>query len=81
MPTMAYYLVALARRSGYQFAENGLIQAATGGKAVSLIGGAVKNEGTILAHAGQVNLVAGKAMTMDFDGDGLIQLAVAGGLR
>ena len=55
--------------------NQGLIQAATGG-AVSLIGGAVKNEGTILAHAGQVNLVAGKAMTMDFDGDGLIQFAV-----
>ncbi len=55
--------------------NQGLIQAATGG-AVSLIGGAVKNEGTILAHAGQVNLVAGKAMAMDFDGDGLIQFAV-----
>ncbi len=55
--------------------NQGLIQAATGG-AVSLIGGAVKNEGAILAHAGQVNLVAGRAMTMDFDGDGLIQFAV-----
>ena len=55
--------------------NQGLIQAATGG-AVSLIGGAVKNEGTILAHAGQVNLVAGRAMAMDFDGDGLIQFAV-----
>ena len=55
--------------------NKGLIQASTGGS-VSLIGGAVRNEGTIIATAGQVNLIAGKKVTMDFDGDGLIQFAV-----
>ena len=56
--------------------NQGVIQAATGGS-VSLIGGAVKNAGRILAHAGQVNLVAGKAMAMDFDGDGLMRFTVS----
>ncbi len=55
--------------------NQGLLQAATGG-AVTLIGGAVKNDGVILATAGQVNLLAGRQLTMDFDGDGLIQFAV-----
>lgn len=55
--------------------NQGLIQAATGGS-VNLIGGGVSNEGVILATAGQVNLVAGRKVTMDFDGDGLIQFAV-----
>ncbi|MEQ8426956.1 MAG: filamentous hemagglutinin N-terminal domain-containing protein [Gammaproteobacteria bacterium] len=60
---------------GGMVVNQGLISAATGGS-VTLIGGAVKNEGTILATAGQVNLVAGKKVTMDFDGDGLIQFTV-----
>ncbi len=60
---------------GGKVVNQGLIQAATGGS-VSLVGGAVKNEGTILATAGQVNLLAGKKVTMDFDGDGLIQFTV-----
>jgi filamentous hemagglutinin family protein len=60
---------------GGMVVNQGLIQAATGGS-VSLIGGAVKNEGTIIATAGQVNLVAGKKVTMDFDGDGLMQFTV-----
>lgn len=60
---------------GGMVVNQGLISAATGGS-VSLIGGGVKNEGTILATAGQVNLVAGKKVTMDFDGDGLIQFTV-----
>ena len=56
--------------------NQGVIQAATGGS-VSLIGGAVKNAGRILAHAGQVNLVAGRALAMDFDGDGLMRFTVS----
>ena len=56
--------------------NQGVIQAATGGS-VSLMGGAVRNEGRILAHAGQVNLVAGRAMAMDFDGDGLMRFTVS----
>ena len=55
--------------------NQGIIEAATGGS-VNLIGGAVRNEGVILATAGQVNLVAGRKVTMDFDGDGLIQFVV-----
>ena len=55
--------------------NKGLIQASTGGS-VTLIGGAVRNEGAIIATAGQVNLIAGKKVTMDFDGDGLIQFAI-----
>ena len=55
--------------------NQGILQAATGGS-INLVGGAVKNEGVILATAGQVNLVAGNQITMDFDGDGLIQFAV-----
>ncbi len=60
---------------GGMVVNQGLLSAATGGS-VTLIGGAVRNEGTILATAGQVNLVAGKKVTMDFDGDGLIQFTV-----
>ena len=56
--------------------NQGLLEAATGGS-VSLIGGAVKNEGVIFANAGQVNLVAGKAVTVDFEGDGLLQFTVS----
>ncbi|HAC33543.1 MAG TPA: hypothetical protein DCF45_03375, partial [Gammaproteobacteria bacterium] len=59
--------------------NRGLIQAASGGS-VSLIGGSVINEGTIIADLGQVNLGAGTAATLDFDGDGLIQFAVSGEL-
>ncbi len=55
--------------------NQGLIEAATGGS-VSLIGGAVQNQGLILATAGQVTLAAGREVTMDFDGDGLIQFTV-----
>ncbi len=60
---------------GGMVVNQGIINAATGGS-VNLIGGAVINEGTILATAGQVNLVAGKKVTMDFDGDGLMQFTV-----
>jgi filamentous hemagglutinin family protein len=55
--------------------NQGVLQAATGGS-ISLIGKAVKNEGVILASAGQVNMVAGQQITLDFDGDGLMQFAV-----
>lgn len=55
--------------------NQGLIEAATGGS-VTLIGGAVKNEGVIMAHSGQVSMIAGEKVTMDFDGDGLIQFVI-----
>ncbi|MEX2352602.1 MAG: filamentous hemagglutinin N-terminal domain-containing protein, partial [Gammaproteobacteria bacterium] len=55
--------------------NQGTLEAATGGS-INLIGNAVRNEGLILANAGQVNLVAGNKVTMDFDGDGLLRFAV-----
>lgn len=55
--------------------NQGLLQAATGGS-ITLLGKGVSNEGVILASAGQVNLVAGDQITIDFDGDGLMQFAV-----
>ncbi len=55
--------------------NRGLLQAATGGS-INLIGGAVSNEGMILAEAGQVNLGAGRRAAIDFDGDGLLRFSV-----
>ena len=55
--------------------NQGVLKAATGGS-INLIGKAVINEGVILATAGQVNMVAGKQVTIDLDGDGLMQFAV-----
>ena len=59
--------------------NQGVIKAATGGS-VNLVGKAVQNEGVILARAGQVNLVAGNKVAMDFDGDGLMRFAVDEGV-
>ncbi|HZF29683.1 MAG TPA: filamentous hemagglutinin N-terminal domain-containing protein, partial [Gammaproteobacteria bacterium] len=57
--------------------NRGLIKAATGGS-VTLLGGAVANEGMILADMGQVTLGAGAHAALDFDGDGLIYFAIDG---
>ena len=62
--------------TGGMVVNQGILQAATGGS-ITLVGKAVSNEGVILATAGQVNLVAGKQVIIDFDGDGLMQFAVA----
>ena len=70
-----YYFQAPAGQEGGTVVNQGVIEAATGGS-VTLLGGTVSNEGVILAHAGQVNLVAGNQVTVDFDGDGLMQFAV-----
>ncbi len=70
-----YKFTAPEGQEGGLVVNQGVIAAATGGS-VSLIGGAVKNEGVIMAYAGQVNLVAGNQVTMDFDGDGLMQFTV-----
>ncbi|HEX7046769.1 MAG TPA: filamentous hemagglutinin N-terminal domain-containing protein, partial [Gammaproteobacteria bacterium] len=59
--------------------NHGLLQAATGGS-VSLFGGGVLNTGVIVANYGTVNLAAGEQVTIDFDGDGLINFAVDGEL-
>ncbi|HHJ15163.1 MAG TPA: filamentous hemagglutinin N-terminal domain-containing protein, partial [Gammaproteobacteria bacterium] len=70
-----YDLAALAGKDGIVI-NRGLIKAATGGS-VTLVGGAVVNEGVIVADYGQVNLAAGRKATLDFDGDGLIRFEVS----
>ncbi|MBN2231971.1 MAG: filamentous hemagglutinin N-terminal domain-containing protein, partial [Deltaproteobacteria bacterium] len=46
-----------------------------GGYAI-LAGGSVVNDGLVAAEAGEVVLASGRAMSFDFDGDGLINFAV-----
>jgi len=48
----------------------------TGPGGVTFAGGAIKNAGTINAHLGTVNLVAGREVTLNIAGDGSIQAAV-----
>ena len=55
--------------------NQGTLHASQGGY-VALIGKSVKNEGVILAKLGTAALAAGDAVTMDFAGDGLINLHV-----
>ena len=55
--------------------NKGEIVVNNGGYAI-LAGGSVVNEGLVAAEAGEVVLAAGKAMSFDFDGDGLINFAV-----
>ncbi|MCB1749227.1 MAG: filamentous hemagglutinin N-terminal domain-containing protein, partial [Gammaproteobacteria bacterium] len=55
--------------------NQGSIEAATGGSVV-LTGRAVSNQGLIIAQRGQVTLAAGDQATVDFEGDGLLQIAV-----
>lgn len=43
---------------------------------VALLGGQVKNEGTIIANLGTVALAAGNRVTLDFDGDKLLSVQV-----
>ena len=66
---------APAGEDGGAIVNHGLLQAAAGGS-VSLMGGTVYNDGTIQATLGQVDMVAGHAVTIDFDGDGLMQFEV-----
>ena len=68
-------LVMDANGSTGVIVNQGLIQAATGGS-VALVAGQVENQGVILAEKGRVELASGSAVTIDFDGDGLLQLRV-----
>ena len=51
--------------------NQGIITVEEGGD-VSLIGGAVSNDGVIYAPLGSVNLISGRAVTLQLDGQGLI---------
>jgi filamentous hemagglutinin family protein len=59
--------------------NSGLIRAATGG-GVALLGGAVRNDGVIIADLGHVLMGAGRQALVDFDGDGLIRFHVDGAI-
>ncbi|HTU66917.1 MAG TPA: filamentous hemagglutinin N-terminal domain-containing protein [Steroidobacteraceae bacterium] len=52
--------------------NQGSLNAARGGS-VSLVGGAVANDGLIVADVGAVNLAAGRAATIDLYGGGLLR--------
>ena len=53
----------------------GSLQSAEGGY-VALLGKTVKNNGLIKAHLGTVAMAAGDAVTLDFSGDGLINVQI-----
>ncbi len=55
--------------------NQGSISAADGG-AVALLGGMVSNQGVIQARLGTVALAAGNQVTLDFAGDGLLNVQV-----
>lgn len=55
--------------------NQGTINTADGG-AVVLLGGTVSNQGVIVAKLGTVALAAGNAVTLDFAGDGLLNVQV-----
>ena len=55
--------------------NNGTLQAAEGGY-VAVLGKSVKNNGLIKAQLGTAALAAGDAVTLDFSGDGLINVQV-----
>jgi filamentous hemagglutinin family protein len=57
--------------------NQGSIMAADGG-AIALLGGHVSNQGLIVARQGNVALAAGNAVTLDFAGDGLLNIQVDG---
>ncbi|MFB4391379.1 MULTISPECIES: beta strand repeat-containing protein [unclassified Pseudomonas] len=55
--------------------NQGTLRAADGGS-IALLGGQVRNEGTVVAKMGSVVLGGGEAITLDYHGDGLINLQV-----
>jgi filamentous hemagglutinin family protein len=59
--------------------NRGTITAADGGY-VALLGSQVRNEGAIVARLGRIMLGAGEQVTLDFNGDGLINMEVDGAL-
>jgi len=72
-----YDFQTLADGSPGVIVNRGLLQASAGGS-ITLMGGAVSNEGLILAELGQVTLAAGSSASLDFDGDGLLFFEVTG---
>lgn len=67
------------RGTGGAVRNEGTLRAADGGY-VALVGGEVRNTGTVAAPRGSVALAAGRQVTLDFAGDGLLRLAVDEGV-
>lgn len=61
--------------SGGTVSNQGTLRAADGG-AVALLGGKVSNQGLIEARLGAVALAAGNQVTLDFAGDGLLNVRI-----
>lgn len=53
----------------------GIVQVGRGGYA-ALIGGSVRNDGLVAVPLGQIGLAAGEQVTLDFSGDGFLQVAL-----
>ncbi|NOZ51715.1 MAG: filamentous hemagglutinin N-terminal domain-containing protein [Gammaproteobacteria bacterium] len=75
-----YRLSAFNGTQGGIVINQGIIQAATGGT-VTLVGSSVQNQGVIVARMGAINLGAGNAAVIDFDGDGLMRFEVTGDVQ
>ena len=73
------YTFGTSRTDVGAIVNDGAISAARGGS-VTLLGGRVANNGSIIADFGTVNLAAGRAATLDLAGDGLLRLEVDGEL-
>ena len=65
--------------NGGSVVNQGSLTAADGGY-VALLGGQVSNSGTVTARLGSVALAAGHVVTLDFAGDGLLNVAVDQGV-
>ncbi|MGH8179282.1 MAG: filamentous hemagglutinin N-terminal domain-containing protein [Steroidobacter sp.] len=73
------YVFGTAADHSGAISNSGQIIAADGGS-VTLLGGSVINNGLIVADYGSVNLGAGRAATLHFDGDGLVRFQIDAGL-
>ena len=74
-PVTGRYRFSTSRADPGAIINQGSITAANGGS-VTLLGGRVTNTGAIVADYGTVNLAAGRAATLDFEGDGLLRLTI-----
>ncbi|HEY4215347.1 MAG TPA: filamentous hemagglutinin N-terminal domain-containing protein [Steroidobacteraceae bacterium] len=74
-PVTGRYSFSSSRLDPGAITNAGTITAANGGS-VTLLGGRVTNTGHIVADFGTVNLAAGRAATLDLEGDGLLRLTV-----
>lgn len=65
-----------ASHQGGEIINNGTLQSAEGGY-IALLGRSVKNNGLIKAQLGTAAMASGDALTLDFSGDGLVNVQVS----